>query len=97
MAYAYIGALGKLMTASGFEEVLIKSAVCASGSIDKVLSGRHYKRARHVINTLLEAIERLLLASCQEKEAYMHTSASTHFGIGIQGNCVFCGLLRRTL
>ena len=68
MACAYIGSLVKLMKASGFEEVLVESAVCASGSIDKVMSGRHYNRARHVIRTSLEALERLLLASFQESE-----------------------------
>lgn len=68
MACTYMGALGKYMKGSGFEEVIIESAVCASGSIERVMNGKHYNRARYVIRTSLEALERLLLASFQKEE-----------------------------
>ena len=35
---SYMGSLGKMMTGSGFGEVLIESGICASGSIEKVMS-----------------------------------------------------------
>ena len=60
MACAYIGAMGKHMKGSGLEEVLVESSVCASGSIEKVMSGKHYNRARIVIRTVAETLERLL-------------------------------------
>ncbi len=63
MACAYIGALGALMKGSGFEEVIVESAVCASGLVEKVMSGKHYNRARFVIRKCLEALERLLWES----------------------------------
>lgn len=37
---SFFGCLGKLMADSGFEEVLIESGICASGSIAKVMSGQ---------------------------------------------------------
>jgi hypothetical protein len=54
-------ALGKMMTGSGFEEILIESGLCASGSIEKVMTGKHYNRAMRVHQRMLEALERMLL------------------------------------
>lgn len=58
---AYWGAVWKSMEGSGVEQIIIQSDLCASGSISKVLSGKHYNRCRFVLKTLLEALERLLL------------------------------------
>jgi hypothetical protein len=58
---SYMGALGKMMVGSGFEEVLLQSTLCASGSIDQVVSGKHYNRAIRVHQRMMEAIERMLL------------------------------------
>ena len=33
---AYMGAIGHTMTGTGFEEIVIESGVCASGTIDRV-------------------------------------------------------------
>ena len=60
---SYMGAIGKMMCGSGFEDVLMESGVCASGSIDKVMSGKHYNRAMRVHQLMLDATERLLLES----------------------------------
>lgn len=68
MACALIGSIGKYMKGSGLEEVVVQSAVCASGSIDKVMNGKHYNRARYVIRISLEALERMLLASFQDEK-----------------------------
>ena len=56
-----MGALGKKMRCSGFEEVLIESAICASGLIEQVLTGEHYNRALRVHKVVYEALERILL------------------------------------
>jgi hypothetical protein len=58
---SYMGALGKMIIGSGFEEVLLQSTLCASGSINRVLSGKHYNRAIRVHQRMMEAIERMLL------------------------------------
>ena len=63
---AYMAALGKSIRGSGFEEILVESGICASGSIAKVLNGKHYNRAIRVHKIVLEALEHLLL---QEFEA----------------------------
>ena len=42
---AFMGALGKKMRCSGFEEVLIESGICASGLIAQVLTGKHCNHA----------------------------------------------------
>lgn len=58
---AYLGVLGKRMWSSGIEEILIEFGICASWSIDKVMSWKHYNRALHFHKTMLEALERLLM------------------------------------
>ena len=40
-----IGVFHKHMQGSGFEDVVIESGICASGSLKKVMSGKHYNRA----------------------------------------------------
>ena len=58
---AYMGALGHMMSGSGFEEVLIEANLCASGSIHKVMAGKHFNRAIRVHQCMLEALEGLML------------------------------------
>jgi len=58
---SYMGAIGKMMTGSGFEEILIESGICASGSIEKVMSGKHYNRAMRVHQHMTDAVERMVL------------------------------------
>lgn len=60
---SYLGAVGKLMKGSGLEEIVIEAGLCASGSLEKVLAGKHYNRAMRVHTHVLEALERLLFAS----------------------------------
>jgi hypothetical protein len=59
----YMGAIGKMMAGSGFEEVVIEAGVCASGSINQVMSGKHFNRAVRVHQHVLDAVTRLLLES----------------------------------
>ena len=58
---AFMGALGKKMRCSGFEEVLIESGICASGLIEQVLTGKHYNHALRAHKVVYKALERILL------------------------------------
>ena len=58
--FSLFGVLGRRMAGSGFEDIVIESGVCASGSVSKVMSGKHYNRAIRVHKLVVEAFERLL-------------------------------------
>ena len=64
-------ALSSKMKGSGLSEILIESGVCASGSLEKVMSGKHYNRALRVHKLTVEALERLLLCKFEES-VYSH-------------------------
>lgn len=55
------GTVGKMMKGSGFAEIVIEAGICASGSLEKVMSGKHYNRALRVHKLFAEGLERLLL------------------------------------
>ena len=57
---AYLAALGKMLWGSGLAEVIIESGICAGGSLDQVMNGRHHNRAMRVHTLVLEALQRLL-------------------------------------
>ena len=61
-----MGALGKYVRCSGFEKILIESGIRTSGSIEKVMTGKHYDQAIHVHRIVAEALERLLLMKFEE-------------------------------
>ena len=63
---AIFGALGKKMKGSGLSEIVIEAGVCASGSLDKVMSGKHFNRALRIHKVMLEALERLLLEKFEQ-------------------------------
>ena len=58
---------GKHVKGSGFEDI-IEAGVCASGSLQKVMPGKHYNCALRVHKLMLEALERLLLNVFQSQE-----------------------------
>ena len=62
------GALGKHMKGSGFEEIVIEAGVCANGSLQKVMSGKHYNPILRVHKLVLEALERLLFEVFQAQD-----------------------------
>jgi hypothetical protein len=66
---AYMAALGKMITGSGFEDILIDSGICASGSINQVLSGKHYNRSIRVHHHMLDAISHLILDAFIEQSS----------------------------
>ena len=45
---AFMSALGKKMRCSGLEQVLIESGISASGSLEQILTGKHYNHALRV-------------------------------------------------
>ena len=53
------GIIGKLVSNSGFEDVLYQADLCTSGCINGVLAGKHYNRSWAVHECLSEAIRRL--------------------------------------
>ena len=57
---AFMGALGKKMRCSGFEEVLIESGICASELIEQVFTGKHYNHALRMRKVVYEALEQIL-------------------------------------
>lgn len=58
---AFFGMIGKLVTGSGFEDVLFQAGLCSSGSISGVMSGKHYNRCWTVHEAFAEALERLFI------------------------------------
>ena len=60
------GTLGKMMKGSGIAEIIIESGICASGSLDGVMTGKHFNRALRVHELVLEALVRLLLVRFEE-------------------------------
>ena len=78
---SYMESLGKMMAGSGFEDMLIQSGLCASGSIDHVMTGKHYDRALHVHNRMLEVLDRMLLDVFFQINRYLHVC----YGKGCSG------------
>ena len=58
--YAYFKMIGHKMNGSGLSDILTEAGLISSGSINGVLSGKHYSRAMHCHRILLEALERKL-------------------------------------
>lgn len=58
---AFMKAIGKMMEASGFEDIVLESGMCANGSLSAVMSGKHYNRALRIHTCFVEALDRLLL------------------------------------
>ena len=64
---SYLGAIGKMMNGSGFEDIVLESGLCASGSIEQVLSGKHYNRSMRVHQRMLVALEQLIFEAFIDK------------------------------
>ena len=50
------------MNGSGLSDILLEAGLISSGSLQGVLSGKHYDRAMHCHKILVECLERLLLS-----------------------------------
>jgi len=75
---SYMGAIRKMMCGSGFEDIVAEAGLCASGSIDQVMTGRHYNRALRIHQCMLDCLERLLLRSFQETLPAQTVTDSLH-------------------
>ena len=64
--------MGK-MRGSGLAEIVIESGICASGSLDQVLKGKHYNGAFCIHKLVMEALERLLLQQYEERQRRART------------------------
>ena len=58
---ALFKALGKTLEGSGFEEIVLESGMCSSGSMNGIMAGKHYYCAMTVHKLNLEIMEKLLL------------------------------------
>lgn len=58
---AFFAVIGRIISNSGFEEVLFQAGHCNSGSINGVITGKHYNRCWLVHESFSEALERLFL------------------------------------
>ena len=63
----YMAALGSMMADSGFEDLVIESGICASGSTAQVMNGKHYNQALRVHSIMADAVSRLLLQAFVEQ------------------------------
>ena len=60
---SYLAALGNFVRGSGFKEITIEAGLCASGSLEQVMKGKHYNRCMRVHTTMTEALERMLFTA----------------------------------
>lgn len=74
---SFFGCFGKLMAGSSFEEVLFESGICASCSIAKVMSGKHYNGALRVHKIMMEALQTLLLTTFMKLNPEKNPDAET--------------------
>lgn len=57
------GIIGKIISNSGFEDILYQADICTSGAIKGVIAGKHYNRSWVVHECFSEALEGLFLES----------------------------------
>ena len=69
LACAFMKMIGKKMDGSGLSDVLLEAGLIGSGSLQSVLSGKHYERAVHCHKVLAEALERLLFRQYRESQS----------------------------
>jgi len=65
---AFMRMLGKKMDGSGFSDILLEAGLIGTGSIQGVLSGKHYERALHCHKVLAEALKQLLFLQYKDSQ-----------------------------
>ena len=73
---SYMGAVGNMMSGSKFEDIVVEAGLCASVSIEQVMSGRHYNRAIRVHHRMLDAVENMLLNAFRDTLDLTHQNDS---------------------
>ena len=58
--YAILAAARSMVT-NVYKDIFVDAGICASVSVDQVLSGKHYNRGLRVCQLLLDALKRLKL------------------------------------
>ena len=58
---SFFSIIGTFISGSGFEEIVYQSGLCTSGSINTLLSGKHYNRCWCVHEIISDALERLFI------------------------------------
>jgi len=58
---AHMKMIGKKMVGTGLGDALVEAGLISGGSLDGVISGKHYNRALHCQKAMLECLKRLLL------------------------------------
>ena len=56
----FFGMIGKLVTGSGFEDIIFQADMCTSGNVKGVLSGKYYNKAWIINECFAEEIDILL-------------------------------------
>ena len=59
----FLGVIGKRFQDGGLRDILIESNIVAEGSINGVLSGKHYNRSIRSMKIIYEAIYRLVITA----------------------------------
>ena len=57
----FFGIIGTFQSGSGFEEIVYQSGLCTSGSINTLLSGKHYSRCWYVHKIIKDVLERFFI------------------------------------
>jgi hypothetical protein len=60
---SFISAINKRFTGSGISDILVAAGVIAEGSVEKALSGRHYKRSICCLCLMYETLMRRIICS----------------------------------
>ena len=82
---SYMGVIVKMMSGSGFEDIVVDAGMRASGSFEQVMSGKHYNRSVRVHQRMLDALERMLLMSfnnsVESGQEHDNLSAAVNFAL----------------
>ena len=57
----FFGIIGTFISGSGFVEIVYQSGLCTSGSINMLLSGKHYNRCWYVQEIINDTLERYFI------------------------------------
>ena len=79
--------IGTIVAGSRFEDIIFQAGLCASGSLNGVMKGKHYNRAWMVHESFAEAIVRLFQERCDitmpdELRTYCHRDWDQRAEIG---------------
>ena len=60
-AMTFLDIIGNFISGSSFEEIVCQSRLCTPGSINTLLSGKHYSKCWYVHEIINDALERLFI------------------------------------